>query len=149
EWAADGRPILSCEPSCLLTIKDDYPALLRGEARRRAETVAAACRTFEDYVESVLEDKGLGASAPRLDFRPGPKQILVQGHCHQRSLIGMGLTLRLLRRIPGAEVIDLDAGCCGQAGAFGFEKEHYDVSRRVGEQRLFPALREAGADSVI
>jgi Fe-S oxidoreductase len=58
-------------------------------------------------------------------------------------------TLRLLRRIPGAEVIDLDAGCCGMAGSFGFEKEHYEISRLIGERRLFPALRKADADTVI
>ena len=82
-------------------------------------------------------------------FRAGPKRILVQGHCHQRSLVGMGPTLRLLRRIPGAEVIDLDAGCCGMAGSFGYEKEHYEISRLVGEQRLFPALRKADAETVV
>jgi Fe-S oxidoreductase len=58
-------------------------------------------------------------------------------------------TLRLLRRIPGAEVIDLDAGCCGLAGSFGYEKEHYEISRLVGEQRLFPAIRQADDDTVI
>jgi Fe-S oxidoreductase len=84
-----------------------------------------------------------------LQFRAGPKTILVQGHCHQRSLVGMEPTLRLLRRIPGARVIDLDAGCCGMAGSFGYEKEHYEISRLVGEQRLFPALRQADADTVI
>ena len=57
----------------------------------------------------------------------------------------MGPTLQLLRRIPGAEVIDLDAGCCGMAGSFGYEKEHYEISRLVGEQRLFPAIRQADA----
>ena len=61
----------------------------------------------------------------------------------------MGPTLKLLRRIPGAEVIDLDAGCCGMAGSFGYEKEHYEISRLVGEQRLFPALRAADQDTVI
>ena len=61
----------------------------------------------------------------------------------------MNPLLRLLRRLPGAEVIDLDAGCCGMAGSFGYEKEHYEVSRLVGEQRLFPALRQAGPDAVV
>ena len=82
-------------------------------------------------------------------FKPGPKQILVQAHCHQRSLVGMGPLLNLLRRIPGAEVIDLDAGCCGLAGSFGYEVEHYEISRLVGEQRLFPAIRKADPDAVI
>jgi FAD/FMN-containing dehydrogenase/Fe-S oxidoreductase len=139
-WASAGNPIVACEPSCILTIKDDYPALLRGEERRRAEIVAAACLTFEEALDRY---------AASLTFRPGPKRILVQGHCHQRSLIGMAPALRLLRRIPAAEVVDLDAGCCGMAGAFGYEQEHYEVSRLVGEQRLFPALREASPDTVV
>ena len=82
-------------------------------------------------------------------FRSGPKRILVQGHCHQRALVGMAPLMKLLKRIPGAEVIDLDAGCCGMAGSFGYEKEHYEISRLVGEQRLFPAIRQADADTVI
>jgi Fe-S oxidoreductase len=122
-----------------LTIKDDYPALLRGEMRRQAETVASRCLTFEEGLEAVGS----------LSFRAGPKRILVQGHCHQRSLVGMGPTVRLLKRIPGAEVVDLDAGCCGMAGAFGYEREHYETSRLVGEQRLFPALRQANAETVV
>src|SRR5262249_7102206 len=75
-WAEQGKPIVACEPSCLLTIKDDYPALLRGYWRHQAEIVAAACQTFEEFLESNSE---------RLTLRAGPKQVLVQGHCHQRS----------------------------------------------------------------
>jgi Fe-S oxidoreductase len=142
-WTAEGKSITACEPSCILTIKDDYPALLRGEERKQAETVAAMCFTFEELLEKILIEK------ESIQFRPGPKKILVQGHCHQQSLVGMGPTLRLLRRIPGAEVIDLDAGCCGLAGSFGYEKEHYEISRLVGEQRLFPALRKAEPGTVI
>jgi FAD/FMN-containing dehydrogenase/Fe-S oxidoreductase len=141
-WVAWGGRITACEPSCLLTLKDDYPALLSGELRDRAKAVAEACLTFEEFLEEV-------AMSGALRFRAGPKKILVQGHCHQRALVGMGPLLRLLRRIPGAEVIDLDAGCCGLAGSFGYEKEHYEVSWLVGEQRLFPALRRAEPDAVI
>jgi Fe-S oxidoreductase len=137
-------PIVACEPSCILTIKDDYPALLKGELRDKARAVAARCFTFEEFMEQRLIETG--ATTLR---RGGPKRILVQGHCHQRSLVGMGPTLNLLKRIPGAEVIDLDAGCCGMAGSFGYEKEHYEISRLVGEQRLFPAIRAADPDTVI
>jgi FAD/FMN-containing dehydrogenase/Fe-S oxidoreductase len=140
--AARGGRITACEPSCLLTLKDDYPALLRGEMRQKVKSVAAACRTFDEFLEEL-------AAGHALHFRPGPKKILVQGHCHQRALVGMEPTLRLLRRIPGAEVIDLDAGCCGLAGSFGYEREHYEISRLVGEQRLIPALRQADADAVV
>ena len=126
------------------------PAPRRGRAR--AEAVAAACLTFEEFLESILADDEAGVApdqVARLRFRAGPRRILVQGHCHQRSLVGMGPALRLLRRIPGAEVVDLDAGCCGMAGSFGYEAEHYEVSRLVGEQRLFPAVRGAAPEAVV
>jgi FAD/FMN-containing dehydrogenase/Fe-S oxidoreductase len=145
-WTAEGGLLTACEPSCILTIKDDYPALLRGEQRRQAEAVAAACQTFEEVLEQqrVTQPAGAGPAWPS-----GPTRILVQGHCHQRALVGMGPLLRLLRQLPGTEVIDLDAGCCGMAGSFGYEKEHYEVSRLVGEQRLFPALRQAVPGTVV
>ncbi|MGH7174497.1 MAG: FAD-binding and (Fe-S)-binding domain-containing protein [Gemmataceae bacterium] len=137
-WAAEGKPILACEPSCILTVKDDYPALLRGQLRRMAETVAAVCRTFEEFLEPRFQAEGAG-----------PRQILVQPHCHQRALTGTSALLGLLRRIPGATVVELDAGCCGLAGSFGYEKEHYEVSLQVAEQRLLPALRAAPVEAVI
>jgi Fe-S oxidoreductase len=145
-WAERGWTIVACEPSCLLTLKDDYPALLRAEGRRRAEAVAAACLTFEEALETALETNG---SAEHLGLVASPRRILVQGHCHQRALVGMAPTLRLLRRIPGAEVVDLDAGCCGMAGSFGYEAEHYEVSRLVGEARLFPTLRSDGPEATV
>ena len=155
-WASSGLPIIACEPSCILTIKDDYPALLKGELRAKAQAVAERCFTFEEFLEhrlantpSTLTPGPSPGGRGELRFRPGPKRILVQGHCHQRALVGMGPTLKLLKRIPGAEVIDLDAGCCGMAGSFGYEKEHYEISRLVGEQRLFPAIRAADPETVI
>lgn len=74
---------------------------------------------------------------------------MLQAHCHQRSLVGVGPILRVLKLLKGATVIDLDAGCCGMAGSFGYEVEHYAVSRMVGQRRLFPALRDAKADDII
>jgi FAD/FMN-containing dehydrogenase/Fe-S oxidoreductase len=142
-WAEQGRPIVACEPSCLLTIKDDYPALVRDDHRPRAMIVAQMCMTLEECLEAEL----VNAAEP--PFRAGPKQILVQGHCHQQALVGMAPILNLLRRIPDVEVIDLDAGCCGMAGSFGYEKEHYELSRQVGEGRLFPAIRKAAKDAVV
>jgi Fe-S oxidoreductase len=137
-WAAEGMNITACEPSCILTIQDDYPALLQGEDRHKAEIVARACKTFEET---------LGGNAP-LEPAHGPSRVVVHGHCHQRSLVGMEPTLRLLRHLS-KDVIALDAGCCGMAGSFGYEKEHYEVSRLVGEQRLFPALRKASRETVL
>jgi Fe-S oxidoreductase len=145
DWASQGGTIIACEPSCILTIKDDYPALVKGQLRAQAETVARSCLTFEEFLESILaEDTSRG-----LDWKAGPRKVLVQAHCHQRSLVGTGPMDKLLRRIPGADVTDLDAGCCGMAGSFGYEAEHYEISRLVGEQRLLPAISHATPDTVV
>jgi FAD/FMN-containing dehydrogenase/Fe-S oxidoreductase len=142
--AAAGYAIATCEPSCILTVKDDYPALVGASLRPQAEAAAGACRTFEEVADQSWPPQG------QPDFlRPGPRTLLVQPHCHQRALTGAGPLLRLLGHIPGVKVADLDAGCCGLAGSFGYEKEHYEVSLQVGQQRLFPALRQAPADAAI
>jgi Fe-S oxidoreductase len=76
-------------------------------------------------------------------------RILFHGHCHQKALAGTSATVELLKRIPGAEVVELDAGCCGMAGSFGFEAEHYELSMQIGELRLFPAVRREDAGTVV
>jgi Fe-S oxidoreductase len=77
------------------------------------------------------------------------RRILFHGHCHQKAEVGTAATMALLRRIPGVVVEELDAGCCGMAGSFGFEAEHYDVSMTIGADRLFPAINAAAQDTVI
>src|SRR4029077_5621278 len=81
------------------------------------------------------------ASQLDLPLSPGPTRILLHGHCHQKSMGLLPATVSLLSRIPGATVVDLDAGCCGMAGSFGYGKEHYDVSGAIAERRLLPAVR--------
>jgi Fe-S oxidoreductase len=135
-----GRTIVFCEPSCLSAVREDAPSLLRGRARDQAEAVARASVLFEEFI-----DRASG----RLLLKPGPRRILFHGHCHQKA---MGLTapaLSLLSKIPGATVVDLDAGCCGMAGSFGYARKHYDVSRAIGERKLLPAARDAGAGAVV
>src|SRR5258708_7632768 len=77
------------------------------------------------------------------------RRVLFHGHCHQKALAGTAATTALLRAIPGADVIEVDAGCCGMAGSFGFEAEHYELSMRIGELRLFPAIRAEPEDTII
>jgi Fe-S oxidoreductase len=74
---------------------------------------------------------------------------LFHGHCHQKALAGTTATMALLRSIPGADVIEVDAGCCGMAGSFGFEAEHYELSMSIGELRLFPAVRAEAEETII
>jgi Fe-S oxidoreductase len=138
--ASAGRPIVFCEPSCLSAVREDAPSLLRDDLRRQAEVVAGAAVLFEEYV---------GGIADRLPLRAGPARVLLHGHCHQRSMGLVPAARALLARIPGATVTDLDAGCCGMAGSFGYTRDHYEVSRAIGERKLFPAVRDAGADTAI
>jgi Fe-S oxidoreductase len=140
-YAEQGLLIVFVEPGCYSAVRDDHPALLRGELQAIARRVAEACITFEEWASGadipVCHEKisQTGMSAPQ--------RILVHAHCHQKALVGTGPTLRLLGRIPDCEVVDLDAGCCGMAGSFGYEREHYDISQAVGERKLFPAVRAA------
>ncbi|MES1254206.1 MAG: FAD-linked oxidase C-terminal domain-containing protein, partial [Acidobacteriota bacterium] len=142
--AVAGHRIVFFEPSCLSAVREDAPALLRGEAHANAARVAEACVLFEN----LLEDEW-GAGRVALSLAPGPARVLVHGHCHQKSMGMLPLAKALLSRIPGASVVDLDAGCCGMAGSFGYAREHYDVSRAIGERRLLPAARTLGDDAVL
>ena len=134
-------PVVGVEPSCLLTLRDEYPALLPGDPR--AHTVAAAVRLPEELLLQAVADG-------RLALRPmAGTRIFFHGHCHQKAVTGTAATVALLRAIPGTEVTEVDAGCCGMAGSFGFEAEHYDLSMRIGELRLFPAVRAEPATTVV
>ncbi|MBL8175112.1 MAG: FAD-binding protein [Bryobacterales bacterium] len=138
---AQKRRFLFCEPSCLSAMKEDAPSLLRGDEQRKARDVAAACWLWEEFVE-----KEMGA---KLRLRGGPKKILLHGHCHQKSMGLLDPAKALLARIPEAAVMDLDAGCCGMAGSFGYAKEHYEVSKTMAERKLLPAARSMGPDAVL
>jgi FAD/FMN-containing dehydrogenase/Fe-S oxidoreductase len=142
--AARGVPIVAAEPSCLLTLRDEYLAVLPGDPR--AAAVAAATRLPEELLLTAMAE---GRLAMAEQSPVSGKRILFHGHCHQKALAGTAATLALLRSIPGADVIEVDAGCCGMAGSFGFEKEHYRLSMSIGELRLFPAIRAEAPDAVI
>ena len=141
---ATGKPIVVLEPSCLSALRDDGPSLLRGEEQRHARQVAEACVLFEEFLETALGD-----GRAHLAFGAGPARVLLHGHCHQKSLGLLAPAKTLLERIPGATVIDLDAGCCGMAGSFGYAREHFDISRQIGERRLLPAARTLETGSVL
>lgn len=138
--AERGTPILFCEPSCYSAVCDDHPLLLRGAAQTQARQVADACQLFDEWAAVAMQNADLA-------LRSGPRQILVHGHCHQKALVGTGATSALLAAIPDSQITALDSGCCGMAGLFGYE--HYELSRAVGERRLFPAVREAGPDTAV
>jgi FAD/FMN-containing dehydrogenase/Fe-S oxidoreductase len=138
--AKAGRTIVFCEPSCLSAVRDDAPALLRGEEQAKARTVAAAARLFEEVANAARD---------RMTLRTGPATILLHGHCHQKAMGLLPAAKSLLAAIPGATVVDLDAGCCGMAGSFGYAREHFEVSRQIAERKLAPAVRNRPAGAVV
>ena len=142
--ASQGDHIVFLEPSCLSAVREDVPSLLRGANRRRAETVAGQSVLFEEFLEGELR-----AGRASLPLRAGPSTVALHPHCHQRAMGLAGAAAALLGRIPGATVTDLDAGCCGMAGSFGYAASHYDVSRAIGERKLLPAARALGANAAL
>jgi Fe-S oxidoreductase len=135
-----GCVVVGCEPSCLLTLRDEYPVLVPSEEARQ---LAGKALLVDQYLVQQLE---AGQWRPAFSRKRGP--ILFHGHCHQKSLVGTASSLRLLR-MPGSEVSEIDSGCCGMAGSFGYEKEHYELSLGIGEMRLFPAVRKAPPEAEI
>jgi FAD/FMN-containing dehydrogenase/Fe-S oxidoreductase len=136
-YAENGVSIVGLEPSCLLTLRDEYPEFLRtNEAKRVAE------RSF--LLEEFLHKE---VNAGKLSFlsRSGKRKALLHGHCHQKALVGSAPTMAVLNA-AGFEVSEVDSGCCGMAGSFGFEKEHYDLSLKIGNRRLAPAVKAAAGD---
>jgi FAD/FMN-containing dehydrogenase/Fe-S oxidoreductase len=133
-----GEKILFCEPSCLSVLKEDAASLLRGEQQKKAQVVAKAVTLFEDYAAKL-----------DLPLKAGPKKILLHGHCHQKSMGLLQASTSLLSKIPGATVVDLDAGCCGMAGSFGYTADHYEVSKAIANRKLLPAANGMKADEVL
>jgi FAD/FMN-containing dehydrogenase/Fe-S oxidoreductase len=142
--AEHGRAIVFVEPSCLSAIREDAPDLLRGELQRRARVIAKQAVLFEEFLEAECAS---GRAA--LALKPGPAQVLLHPHCHQRSMGLAAPAKALLSRIPSATVVDLDAGCCGMAGSFGYTRDHYEVSCAIGERKLLPAARAMRTDAVL
>jgi FAD/FMN-containing dehydrogenase/Fe-S oxidoreductase len=137
--AARGVPIVGLEPSCLLTLRDEYVDLLRSDDARQ---VARSSFLLEEF---LLRERARGLALP---FRPGPRRALLHGHCHQKALVGTAPTVAALGW-AGFEVTEVDSGCCGMAGSFGFEREHYDISVTLGNRRLAPAVKAARPDTEV
>ena len=138
---AGERPVVGLEPSCLLTLRDEFTSLLPGEASR-----ALAGR-------AMLLSEFLAEHAPALAFKPvagvTPVYAHVHGHCHQKAFGGFPAALDTLRRVPGLTVKPIAASCCGMAGAFGYQAETQDASRAMAEAGLLPAVRAAAADDIV
>lgn len=132
----DQSVIVGSEPSCVLTLLDEYPHFVRTADARR---IAARVKLVESALLDRVADLTAATSQPT-----ATRQLLVHAHCHQKALVGTTDVMKLLNAISGLAAAEINSGCCGMAGSFGHEAAHYDVSRAIGEQRLFPAIRRRG-----
>jgi FAD/FMN-containing dehydrogenase/Fe-S oxidoreductase len=137
-----GARVVGLEPSCLLGFRDEFGALFPGDAE--VGIVSTNAHLFE---EVVVGDADTGRRCPPL--RAGRRVAHLHGHCHQKSFGVMGPVEAALRLVPGLEVRPIESSCCGGAGAFGYEREHVDVSLAMGELSLFPAVRAAGPGDLV
>ena len=136
-----GVPVVGLEPSCLFTFRDELPALLKEEG---VNVLAASTFLLEEFI--AREQK---AGRLALPLAPLPKKALLQGHCHQKSFAAMGAVESTLRLIPELAVETVESSCCGMAGSFGYAAETADVSLKMGELSLLPAVRKADADTLV
>jgi FAD/FMN-containing dehydrogenase/Fe-S oxidoreductase len=138
-YATRGVAIVGLEPSCLLTLRDETVDLVRTD---EARAVAKQSLLLEQF---LLRERANGLELP---FTGNGKKALLHGHCHQKAMVGTAPTVAALRW-AGYDVSEVDSGCCGMAGSFGFEREHYDLSVALGNRRLAPAVKAAPADTVV
>lgn len=137
-----GVPIVGIEPSCLLTLRDEYLVLFPGEESKR---LAQNSFMLEEFLANELDRGNLDLDLQALTT----KKALLHGHCHQKAFAALSPVERVLKLIPDLEIKTIDSSCCGMAGSFGYEKEHYDASMEMGSLSLFPAINEAELDTLV
>jgi FAD/FMN-containing dehydrogenase/Fe-S oxidoreductase len=137
-YVKKGLPIIGCEASCLSTIRDEYPRLLKST---ESKLLADNTYLIDEFLDALHANGKLS-----LQFNSEAKKVLLHGHCHQKAGSGTEPSLRLLRMPPNFDAYEIEAGCCGMAGSFGFEKEHYSLSMTIGNKDLFPAINSTMSD---
>lgn len=138
-------PLIGIEPSAILTFRDEYPDLTRGEIKEKAKILADNTFLFDDFIMREVK----AGRVSKDQFKSGESKIKLHGHCHQKALATTASTKEMLSLPDGYQVEEIKSGCCGMAGSFGFEKEHYDVSMKIGELVLFPAIRKTEESFII
>ena len=138
-------PLLGIEPSAILGFRDEYPNLVDSVLKPKAENLAKNVFTIEEFLAYEMKANTIDVSK----FTTASKTIYYHGHCHQKALSSNSYALTTLGIPANFTVQPIDAGCCGMAGAFGYEKEHYELSQQIGEDRLFPTLRTIDSNALV
>jgi FAD/FMN-containing dehydrogenase/Fe-S oxidoreductase len=140
-YVSRGVPVVGLEPSCLLSFRDEMPALIKGDA---ANALTAQALLLEEFLAREQKEGRL-----KLPLGPLPKKALLHGHCHQKAFDAMGAVESVLKLIPELAVETVESSCCGMAGSFGYDAATIDVSLKMGELSLLPAVRKSSADALI
>ena len=136
---SEQTPLVGIEPSCILSFRDEYPDLVPAELRPQAQQLGRNALLFDEF---IMREVAAGRISPD-DFKADAVEIWLHGHCHQKALVGTEKTVAAFKLLAGAQVHVIPSGCCGMAGSFGYEKEHYKTSLAIGEMVLFPTIRKA------
>ena len=136
---SEEKPLVGIEPSCILSFRDEYPDLVSAELRNKAQTLSNYCLLFDEFLLREIKAGHIN----RDSFDQTSIEIFLHGHCHQKALVGVEVMAEVFRQLLNAKVNIIPSGCCGMAGSFGYEKEHYKTSLEIGEMVLFPAVRKA------
>jgi Fe-S oxidoreductase len=136
-------PLIGIEPSAILTFRDEYPDLVDPELKTTARELATNALMFDEFIAKIFQPEMAQY------FTSKSLHIRLHGHCHQKALASVAPTINMLSLPPNYKVEEVKSGCCGMAGAFGYEREHYEVSMKVGELVLFPEVRKSPAETVI
>tara|TARA_B110000114_G_scaffold181995_1_gene220470 strand:- start:81 stop:1256 length:1176 start_codon:yes stop_codon:yes gene_type:complete len=139
------RPLVGIEPSAVLGFRDEYPNLVDAELKPTAENLAQNVFTIEEFLANEMNAHKIDVSK----FTTKTETVYYHGHCHQKALSSNTYAETILGMPPNFKVEVIDTGCCGMAGSFGYEKEHYELSQQIGEDRLFPSLRGLDANAIV
>ena len=138
-------PLIGIEPSAILGFRDEYPNLVNTNLKLDADKVALNTFTIEEFLSNEIDHSRIDVSL----FSKSSKTIYYHGHCHQKALSSNSYAERILSLPKNFTVQTIDSGCCGMAGSFGYEKEHYELSQQIGEDHLFSALRTVKPDAIV
>jgi Fe-S oxidoreductase len=142
---SDDSPLVGLEPSAILTFRDEYPDIVNDGLKEPAKKLGRNALLLEEFICREAEKGHISAG----QFTAEKAVIKLHGHCQQKSIASTAFTKRMLSIPVNYEVEEIPSGCCGMAGSFGYEKEHYDLSMKIGEMVLFPAVRSAPEDVII
>ncbi len=145
EIISSETPLIGIEPSAILTFRDEYPELVDASLKEQSKILASNTLMIDEFLEKEMKAGRIGKEA----FSSDQKKIKLHGHCQQKAIASTSPTLFILNFPQNYSAEEIPSGCCGMAGSFGFEKEHYDISMKIGELVLFPELRKTASEILI